>query len=64
MLFRLDPTDYTNWYTTTIPTEDDGKVYIRLGYYEIGGIANLMSAHPAYWFKDGYFRPYLTRGDA
>jgi hypothetical protein len=59
MLFRLDPTDFTSWYTTTPPTEDDGKVYIKLGYYESGTVFNLCADHPAYWFKDGYFQTYL-----
>jgi hypothetical protein len=63
MLFKLDPTDFTSWYTTTVPAQEDGKVYIRLGYYETGAYFDLFSDHPAYWFKDGYFRPYLTRGD-
>jgi hypothetical protein len=60
MLYTLDPTSATSWYTTTKPAAEDGKVYIRLGYYETGTAFNLFAEHPAYWFKDGYFRPYLT----
>lgn len=63
MLYRLDPGSPTSWYTTTIPTTDDGKVYIKLGYFADAAQFSLFSDHPAYWFKDGYFRPYLTRGD-
>jgi len=62
MTFRLDPTSVTSWYTTTKPVTDDGKVYIKLGYFSDGTIFSLVSDHPAYWFKDGAFRPYLTRG--
>lgn len=28
MLYKLDPTSPTSWYTTELPEEDDGKVYI------------------------------------
>ena len=60
MIFRLDPTSPTSWYTTAKPTTEDGKVYIRLGYYSDGTIFSLFADHPAYWFKNGLFRPYLT----
>ena len=63
LVFRLDPTNVTSWYTTTKPATDNGKVYIRLGYFSDGTIFNLFADHPAYWFKDGAFRPYLTRGE-
>jgi hypothetical protein len=62
MLFRLDPTSATSWYTTMPPSAENGKVYIRLGRYHTGNVASLMAEHPSYWFKDGAFRPYLTRG--
>ena len=60
MVFRLDPTSVTSWYTTAKPVADDGKVYIRLGYYSDGTIFGLFERHPVYWFKNGLFRPYLT----
>jgi len=63
MLYRLDPGSYTSWYTTTKPTTEDGKVYIRLG--RTGTAAynyfSLFPDHPAFWFKNGSFRPYLTQ---
>ena len=62
MAFRLDPTSFTSWYTTTKPATDDGKVYIRLGYLSGSARFSLFAYHPAFWFKDGAFRPYLTRG--
>jgi hypothetical protein len=61
MIYRLDATSPTSWYTTTPPTAEDGKVYIRLGRYHTGSVSSLMAEHPAYWFKDGTFRPYLTQ---
>ena len=60
MVFKLDPESVTSWYTTAKPTTEDGKVYIRLGYYSDGTIFSLFADHPAYWFKDGLFRRYLT----
>jgi len=60
MVFRLDPASATSWYTTNKPTTEDGKIYIRLGYYSDGTIFSLFAEHPAYWFKNGLFRPYLT----
>ena len=62
MVFRLNPGSYISWYTTDIPKTEDGKVYIRLGRYSTQ-VFSLFADHPAYWFKDGLFRPYLTRGD-
>jgi hypothetical protein len=63
MSYKLDPTSVTSWYTTALPTHEDGKVYIRLGYYGDSNGFFLTQEHPAYWFKDGAVRPYLTRGD-
>ena len=60
MVYRLDPTSLTSWYTTEKPTTDDGKVYIRLGFFSEYSYLNLFAQHPAYWFRSGYFRPYLT----
>jgi hypothetical protein len=61
MLYRLDPGGVTSWYTTELPDAEDGKVYIKLGFYSDGTIFSLYENHPAYWFKDGALRPYLTR---
>ena len=63
MVCRLDPDSFTSWYTTDIPTTEDGKVYIQLGRYNSSTSFSLFADHPAYWFKDGAFRPYLTRGE-
>jgi hypothetical protein len=60
--FVLDNTSFTSFYTTTVPTTDDGFVYVELAW--IGSANNKMylkSNHPAFWFKDGKFRPYGQR---
>ena len=48
-LFYLD----TTWWTQTLPTSDNGKLYIYLGdaydYYRTVYSSN----HPIYWYKDG-----------
>jgi len=60
LVFKLDPGSVTSWYTSDKPVAEDGKIYIKLGYYSDGTIFSLFSDHPAYWFRDGLFRPYLT----
>ena len=51
-LFYLD----TKWWTQTLPSTDDGKLYIYIGdaydYYRFDYVAN----HPIYWFKNGAVR--------
>ena len=51
-LFYLD----TTWWTQTLPTSDDGKLYIYLGdaydYYRM----SFRLAHPIYWYKNGAIR--------
>ena len=47
------------WWTQTIPTTEDGKIYIYIGEaystYQV-----IMTAHnPVFWFKDGVFREYV-----
>ena len=65
MVYRLDEASFTSWYTTDIPAAEDGKLYIRLGRISRLGTSStwyfsLFADHPAYWFKGGSFRPYLT----
>lgn len=51
-LFYLDAT----WWTQTLPSTDDGKLYIYIGdaydYYRFDYAVN----HPIYWFKNGAIR--------
>jgi hypothetical protein len=60
--FVLDNTSFTSFYTTDVPTTDDGFVYIEFLY--VGSTTSRMymkTSHPAFWFKDGKFRPYVQR---
>ncbi|MDR1644225.1 MAG: hypothetical protein LBS05_00145 [Tannerellaceae bacterium] len=60
--FVLDNSSYTSFYTTTIPTTDDGFVYIELGWVGSTTVRfYLGDVHRAFWFKDGKFRPYGER---
>lgn len=54
-LFYLD----TTWWTQTLPSTEDGKLYIYLGnaydYYRM--IFN--EANPVYWYKNGAIRQFI-----
>ena len=59
--FKLDT---TKWWTCTLPSSDDSKVYIHIGdaidWYRI----TLQEIKPIYWYKDGAIRLYspATKG--
>lgn len=58
--FRLDNTSYTSWLTQTLPTTDDGYVYILLGYMNnTTSYMGLVINHPIYEYKEGKLRQYL-----
>jgi hypothetical protein len=60
--FVLDNTSPTSFYTSELPTEDDGFVYIE--FLRIGTANTRMYlplTHAAWWFKDGQIRPYGVR---
>jgi hypothetical protein len=62
--FVLDNTSLTSFYTTDVPTDDDGVVYIEFIWIGSSNTrAELLAVHRAYWFKDGKFRPYGTYGE-
>lgn len=46
------------WYTQTIPTTDNGKVYIRIGGAYNTYQVDVSEHNPWMWYKDGAFRPY------
>lgn len=50
------------WWTQTLPSAEDGKIYIYLGIsysaYQICWTVN----HPIYWYKDGALREYIVGG--
>ena len=51
-LFYLDDI----WHTQTLPTTEDGKMYIYLGLaYSANGV-HLAPDHPMYWYKNGAVR--------
>jgi hypothetical protein len=57
--FVLDNTTATSWLTQTLPTADDGFVYIRLGYmYSTTGLKLYMD-HQKLQFKGGKIVPYI-----
>jgi hypothetical protein len=57
--FVLDNTTLTSWLTQTLPTTDDGKVYIYLGITNNTTTAfRLEVTHPIYQYKDGAIRAY------
>lgn len=53
-LFYLDDT----WWTQTIPSTEDGKVYIYLGEAYSTYQCILVAHNPVFWYKDGAFREY------
>lgn len=56
--FRIDTTGY---WTHDLPTTDNDKVYLYLGYMSTASTMRLSVNHPIYWFKDGVVQPYATR---
>ena len=49
---------YTGWYTQTLPTSEDGFVYVYVGNAQSTYGVGLSLNHPAYEFKDGKIRLY------
>lgn len=49
---------YTGWYTQTLPTSEDGFVYVYVGNAQSAYGIGLSLNHPAYEFKDGMIRLY------
>jgi hypothetical protein len=62
--FVLDNSSFTSWLTQTLPTTDDGKVYIYLGITNNTTTAfRLDIAHGIYHYKDGALRKYSGSAD-
>lgn len=58
--FVLDNTSYTSFLTQTLPTTDDGKVYVKLGRMgDNNDDMRLEVTHPIYHYKDSKLRPYI-----
>ena len=50
--FQLD----TTWWAQSLPSTDDGKYYVLLGYMSSTTIMTLIGNHPIYAFKNGLLR--------
>ncbi len=50
--------DSTTPYTQTLPTTEDGKIYIYLGVAYSATQVEMLINHPVYWYKNGRVRPY------
>ncbi|MDR2342783.1 MAG: hypothetical protein LBD84_07075 [Campylobacteraceae bacterium] len=58
--FVLDNTSTTSWYTTELPTSEDGFVYIKLGAINsnTATVFLLLAEHPAVEYRNGKIRYY------
>lgn len=54
-LFYLDA---TQWWTNTLPSTNDGKVYVKVGKYVSGVTITLELGHPAYYHDGTRIREY------
>lgn len=50
--------DSTTPFTQTLPSTEDGKIYIFLGVAYSGTAMELLLHHPVYYYKDGQVRPW------
>lgn len=58
--FKLDASTATSWYTQTLPTTADGKIYIHLGVmHDTGRYVRVHASHPIYEYKDSKLRLYV-----
>lgn len=52
--------DSTTPFVQTLPSTEDGKIYIFLGVAYSTTAMELTLEHPVYWYKDGMIRPYTN----
>lgn len=52
--------DSTTPFVQTLPSAEDGKIYIFLGVAYSSTAMELTLEHPVYWYKDGQVRPYTN----
>lgn len=57
--FKLDNTSATSFLTQTLPTTEDGCVYILLGYMYGTSSMRLTAVHPIYQYVGGVLRQYI-----
>lgn len=52
--------DSTTPFVQTLPSTEDGKIYIFLGVAYSSTAMEMTLEHPVYWYKDGMIRPYTN----
>lgn len=52
--------DSTTPFVQTLPSTEDGKIYIFLGVAYSTTAMEMTLEHPVYWYKDGMIRPYTN----
>lgn len=64
LYYGASGTDYLACLTTTLPTTEDGLLYIKLGLiYDYYRVQLTQYPQPVLWFKDGEIRPYVGKAD-
>ena len=56
--FKLDNSSPTSFLTQTLPNNEDGYIYIMLGYFYSTTAMRLFQYHPIYEYKNGGIRLY------
>ena len=57
--WKLDNTSYTSFLTQTLPTTDDGKIYVQIGLMgDNYDNFHLFNIHPIFIYKDGGIKTY------
>jgi hypothetical protein len=57
--FVLNNSSLTSYFTQTLPTSDDGKVYVFVGIPYANTALKLYTDNPMYEYKDGKIRQYI-----
>lgn len=56
--FKLDS---TNFYAQSLPTTEDNKLYLFLGYVAVNGVnVSLVPYHPVYHYRDGKVKQFIS----
>jgi hypothetical protein len=57
--FVLDASSYTSWYTQTLPSTEDGKVYMHMGYIYAQNSIAMYGYNQVYEYKNGRVQYYI-----
>lgn len=52
--------DANNPYVQTLPSTEDGEIYIFLGIASSATTVELFAEHPVFWYKNGAIRPWVN----